>query len=323
MIRAAVSILIVAFSGMLSGLWSQSLVPEPVPKFRYNIPIPEVDGQGVREAVMFDYEIWLADSQNIQRRTFQLDKTGKEDVVFEYRRDGKVARATKIFPNGYRVNADWEQIYLYDSLNRLAHIRAHYVGHADGSLVYPDSTAYQYDAEGRLVEVMELNNYRYVEEGVSEESGWRTRYTYMPGGRVAAREKCRTKMAGVGGMKCGVDSVDFNEAGKCVQVRWMVKTYRDSLGNYPPERAWLYDDAGRLVNMIEYGFGTEYYRTTYEYNPQGQVISETRVESRVKTGNADYLRIHYRSDGLADRVESGAIGRGSTKFDFKILYDFY
>jgi hypothetical protein len=302
---------------------AQSVEPDPVPKFRFGIPIPQVAGHRVKKVVFINYKTWLQDSLNISRSTFQLGKTGKKEVVFEYLPDGRLTRAVKIFPYGEKINADWEQVYLYDSLARLAYIRARYVGHVDGAYVYPDSTAYQYDEEGRLIEIIELENYRFHENRVAKENGLRTRYTYLPGGRVVAREKCRTKTEDIDEMKCGVDSMDFDSDGKIIQIRWIKDAYKDSLGNYPPEITFEYDATGKLRTLREYEFGTEFFRTIYEYDAQGRVISETRTESRVATGNAEFLRFHYRADGLPDRVISGATGRGSSKFDYKILYDFY
>lgn len=302
---------------------AQSPEPEPVPKFRFGIPIPQVTDQGVKGAVLVDFGDWLKDSINLRQNSFQSEGRGKEEVVYNFRRDGKVSRAIKVFPYGYQLNADWEQAYLYDSLGRLAYIRARYVEHAEGGYVYPDSTAIQYDSLGRMHEIVELKNYRYHKNRVAKENGLRIRYTWLPGGRVAAREICKTKSGDFDEAVCRVDSVDFDGQGRLFRVRWIEDLYKDAEGNYPPERSFEYDAEGRLVTIVEYKFGTEFFRTVFKYDEANRVVSETKIESRVKTGNETFLKINYRADGLPDRVIQGVKGRGGSKFDYKILYDFY
>jgi hypothetical protein len=128
-------------------------------------------------------------------------------------------------------------------------------------------------------------------------------------------------MAVGGGMKCGVDSVDFDEEGRLARVRWIVETYRDSLGNYAPEREYEYDRQGRLTTVREYGFGTEFYRTQYAYDDAGRVLTMTRLELRVDGKNPKTLRFVYRPDGLPDRIVMERMG--GEDFDFKVLYEFY
>lgn len=302
---------------------AQGFEPNPAPKFRWYLPVPNVEGKGVKKVVVADYAMWKEDSAAIQDgKTLRLRKALTEQAELYFDRAGRLVRGVRIYEEGGELDADWEDLSRYDSQGQLVFVDGHFLPHGDGTSFEPQSDSYAYDEKGRVTE--ELHRYQMTISGRDTVPNViRYRYAYSADGRSGTKETCYFTGNKANPNKCKIDSTFFNENGQLVEIRWIDEKYRRGDGSYPPALICTYDEQGKLTRLLRYAWGYEDDDYHFTYDQEGR-LATVKAEELRSVHRGYYIEHHeYGADGLLRRVWREGAGTDFARLDLVLLYEFY
>lgn len=183
--------------------------------------------------------------------------------------------------------------------NKISCITRYEVYRKDGTLV--KDTCYEYfDKAGRNVKTVFGGGrsqaiYQYDEHGnvtyvlfnyPGSKSEYKNAYEYDAEGRMTKNTDLMHPDY--------VTTYTYNETGKLV---------REELGGGAP-KLYVYDKAGRLIEMYDEDRGKKFFREVFEFNANGDTLKQTKFEQGWSGSDTVITTWRYLPDGVIEKTES-------------------
>lgn len=293
---------------------------EPMPKFRWEYPIPQLSGQKVKVATVVDYDLWKQDSMmQSDGKTLILREESAEKAEFEYNTMGQLVHAWRIKSDRVVEEADWETTWTYDKYGNTIKVLGHYTAYKDDRHFGIDSTMYKYDPIGRVVDQLFVEEPTILFPNDTLENRWQWRFVYSRDAKKAKREYCIIKKLAPEDKSCSTAILNFDSEGRLLEIRALDENgKKDEL-----ELKCKYDSQGRLLIKEIHEYKSIKESHLYSYNDQGWLVMDECNNPGVRSRDCFKEVYSYRSDGLLEWLVRYQAYTNAEVKRYKILYEFY
>lgn len=271
----------------------------------------------------------FGDGEEYGRETWAYNEAGDETEYIRIQEGRQQARETWAYDDRghlvehiqyYEGALEEQQTWTYDEMGNLLEKRRTYIADEE----YESCDLYTYDETGKLLESYHVGDdacdgwryrviYSHDEDGTprvearirydhSEDREIRDTYTYDENGNLLYS----VSHYNMDGWFTETRQCTYDGAGRCTEERFTLEyEYEDEL-YWNTRTTYAYDEAGRMVEQVQYEDEAETRRMVWQYSDKGQLVLKQCYEY----GELDYsFRCQYDEAGQLTKVSGDAFPR--------------